>query len=299
MAKRPSFQFYPADWLQDVALRAVSAEARGLWADMLCLMHQGQPYGHLTLNQRPMPTAVLARIFGESLERTTALLEELSSAGIYSRTSNETIYSRRMVRDEETRTKRAEGGQLGGSPRLKKVRPKVRPKVQRPSNLAPRARARTSSSSSSASSSSSSASASSPSGNGVPSEHSSAGADNSVSIRQVFDHYRSYHPKAYPSPRSDSKEWRLIANRLKDGFTVADLCEAVDGAHRSPWHCGENPEGRKYQSLELIVRNGSKVSQFLEYATLDEPVVSQKEQKSHRAAQSWLNRSFGDSDDER
>jgi len=47
--KRPSFQFYPGDWLQRAALRACSLSARGLWIDMLSFMHQGSPYGHLTL----------------------------------------------------------------------------------------------------------------------------------------------------------------------------------------------------------------------------------------------------------
>ena len=47
--KRPSFQFYPGDWLRDPALRACSLAARGLWADVLCYMHQGAPYGHLAL----------------------------------------------------------------------------------------------------------------------------------------------------------------------------------------------------------------------------------------------------------
>ena len=47
--KRPAFQFYPGDWLHDTAVRACSLAARGLWIDMLSLMHQGHPYGNLTL----------------------------------------------------------------------------------------------------------------------------------------------------------------------------------------------------------------------------------------------------------
>ena len=46
--KRPSFQFYPGDWLHDTGLRACSLAARGLWIDIVCFMHQAEPYGHLT-----------------------------------------------------------------------------------------------------------------------------------------------------------------------------------------------------------------------------------------------------------
>jgi hypothetical protein len=117
--KRPSFQFYPADWLQDTALRACSLAARGLWADMMCFMHQGTPYGHLTLPTskdapkdmvRPILPPVLARMVGCDREECEALLRELEEAGVFSRTFEGVIFSRRMVRDEEVRGVRAAGG---------------------------------------------------------------------------------------------------------------------------------------------------------------------------------------------
>lgn len=40
MSKKPSFQFYPGDWLKDTALRLCSPAARGIWMDMLCLLHE-------------------------------------------------------------------------------------------------------------------------------------------------------------------------------------------------------------------------------------------------------------------
>lgn len=38
MAKLPSFQFYPGDWLKDPAVSMLSAAARGIWIDMICAM---------------------------------------------------------------------------------------------------------------------------------------------------------------------------------------------------------------------------------------------------------------------
>jgi hypothetical protein len=118
--KRPSFQFYPGDWLQDTALRACSLGARGLWADMLCYMHQGTPYGHLTLPAvsedggkdilRPILPPVLARMVGGTSEDVEGLLVELEHAGVFRRSAEGVIFSRRMVQDEKLRETRASGG---------------------------------------------------------------------------------------------------------------------------------------------------------------------------------------------
>jgi hypothetical protein len=43
--KRPSFQFYPADWRNNSKLRRCSEAARGAWIDVLCLLHDFDEYG--------------------------------------------------------------------------------------------------------------------------------------------------------------------------------------------------------------------------------------------------------------
>lgn len=116
--KRPSFQFYPSDWLRDTALRSCSTGARGLWIDMICFMHEGSPYGYLKVADKVILPANLARMVGETLEVVEGWLHELHEAGVYD-IDNGAIFSRRMIRDEELRQKRAEGGKLGGNPNLK------------------------------------------------------------------------------------------------------------------------------------------------------------------------------------
>lgn len=101
--KRPSFQFYPGDWLRDAALRMCSSAARGLWIDMISFMHQAQPYGHLTFNGRPVDAVQLGKMVGETPKDVARWLEELRAAGVYSTDDNGAIYSRKMVRDELAR----------------------------------------------------------------------------------------------------------------------------------------------------------------------------------------------------
>lgn len=95
----PWFKFFPADWRGEATLRAVSIAARGLWMEMLCLMHEAEPRGHLLLNGRPVTDTQLAAIAGVPLDIAQACLGELESAGTFSRTRAGVIYSRRMRAD--------------------------------------------------------------------------------------------------------------------------------------------------------------------------------------------------------
>ena len=117
--KRPSFQFYPSDWLRDTALRSCSTGARGLWIDMICYMHEGNPYGYLKVGNKVIHPINLARMVGLTLDEVNGYLDELKEAGVYDIDEDGSICSRRMIRDENLRKIRAEGGKLGGNPKLK------------------------------------------------------------------------------------------------------------------------------------------------------------------------------------
>jgi len=43
------FPFYPNDHLNDLNLKGCHAAAKGIWWDMVCLMAQGSPFGHLRI----------------------------------------------------------------------------------------------------------------------------------------------------------------------------------------------------------------------------------------------------------
>ncbi len=45
--KRPSFQFYPDDWTGNAKLKRCNHALKGVWIDVLCLMHDSEEYGVL------------------------------------------------------------------------------------------------------------------------------------------------------------------------------------------------------------------------------------------------------------
>ena len=110
--KRPAFQFYPGDWLRSTDLRSCSVGARGLWIDMICLMHEGAPYGYLRVGSKDILPPILANMVGASLAEVEEWLKELENSAVFSRkpVGNGCIYSRRMVNDEKIRESRAKGG---------------------------------------------------------------------------------------------------------------------------------------------------------------------------------------------
>lgn len=131
--KRPSFQFYPADWMSDLKLRRCSPAARGVWADVLCALHDSDDgYGLVR-----WPLKELARTIGAQMTH----LRELVDKGVL-RGSDDLIvepmvyvpksgrkegapvilidrqvgplwYSKRLVKDEYVRTIRGEGTRFG------------------------------------------------------------------------------------------------------------------------------------------------------------------------------------------
>lgn len=67
------------------------------------------------------------------------------------------------------------------------------------------------------------------------------------------------------SPRSllDDKRKKAIKAALKTGYTVEQLCEAIDGCAKSEFHMGKNDRGEKYNGIDLILRSAEKIDKFI------------------------------------
>jgi len=116
----PWFKFYPTDWRQDPALRICSLAARGLWIEMIALMHQSTPYGHLLVSDLSPTDAQLAALVGCPSDQVPLLLAELEAAGVFSRTRSGVIYSRKMTRMQKKAATARNNGRKGGNPTLGK-----------------------------------------------------------------------------------------------------------------------------------------------------------------------------------
>lgn len=115
-------------WRGDNGLRKCSLAARGLWMELLCIMHEATPYGHLVVNMKPLSDRDVAQFVGSSsVKEVKMLMSSLRDAGVFSETSTGVVYSRRLVRDNEIRGKSIVNGKSGGNPALKRVNPILQP----------------------------------------------------------------------------------------------------------------------------------------------------------------------------
>ena len=117
----PAIMFYTGDWLKDPAVRCCSLKARGLWIDMLCLMYESPIRGHLSLaSGKPVDATKLARMVGGGVKEVEELLDELYECGVFSKSDDGIIFSRRMVQDEIVREQKSRAGSTGMKNRYQK-----------------------------------------------------------------------------------------------------------------------------------------------------------------------------------
>lgn len=80
-------------------------------------------------------------------------------------------------------------------------------------------------------------------------------------VQIVFDYWCQAMGKSGNAKLTDKRE-KAIKARLKEGYTVEHIKQAIDGCKRSPHHMGQNQNGTIYDDIELICRSGEKLEQF-------------------------------------
>lgn len=232
-SKKPSFQFYPGDYLKDPKLSMCLPSTRGIWMDLLCAMHENDQSGEVSGT-----TAQLARICRCVESEMADAIRDLSvtnSANVTNCNGVVTIRCRRMWRDAEAR----KNGRL----RTKKCREnsdkdESNKKVTLPSS-----------------------SSSSEKDTNV----SKKSAATAASVGVVFDEWKRVlnHPKA----ALDSKRKKRIQDRFGDGFTLEELKLVPLGVLNSPYHLGQNPQSTRYDGIDTVFRDRAQVEKFIELAS--------------------------------
>lgn len=149
--KRPSFQFYPDDWTGNGNLKRCSHKLKGVWMDVLCLLHDSEAeYGILRWPLREIAQACgcsvrdLQELVDKSVlkgadpGKTVEAFVYIPRSGRREGTPVTLIpeqpgplwYSSRMVKDEYVRSVRGEGSRFEeGGPNPRKPSPDTAPKA--------------------------------------------------------------------------------------------------------------------------------------------------------------------------
>lgn len=124
----PWYKWYPRDWRNDVAAQSLGYFERGVWREILDIMHFCDERGVLAVNGVPIGDEGLAKMLGLSLEGLTRALTPLLQLGVAKRRESDgAIYSKRMVEDTAVSKSAYENGVRGGNPNIssKGVNPPV------------------------------------------------------------------------------------------------------------------------------------------------------------------------------
>lgn len=135
--KRPSFQFYTGDWQSNAKLRRCSHAEKGIWLDVMCLMHDSETYGAIDWPLKDIAQAVgckvsdLRGLIAKDVLKgadPNELVEAFTYTPRHGGKDGETVtlietrtgpywYSSRMVRDEYVRIHRGIGTRFGETPK--------------------------------------------------------------------------------------------------------------------------------------------------------------------------------------
>lgn len=106
MSKLPAIQFYPGDWRKDVGVQSLTFHDRGVWFEMLMLMHESPVRGKLMIGGKAASDELISSVLHIDLETFRGTVTTLLDRGICDRDSRTgALMNRRMVRDEQDRSK--------------------------------------------------------------------------------------------------------------------------------------------------------------------------------------------------
>lgn len=77
---------------------------------------------------------------------------------------------------------------------------------------------------------------------------------------RIFEHWKvaCNKPRAKFLPKRREK----VIGRLREGYSEAEIKQAIDNCSKSEFNSGSNENGKVYNDLELICRDGVKLEQF-------------------------------------
>lgn len=80
-------------------------------------------------------------------------------------------------------------------------------------------------------------------------------------VQEIFDYWCSVMGKS-GNAKLTAKRASAVKARLKEGYSVDHIKQAVDGCRRNQFNMGQNSNKVVYDDLELICRSGEKLEHF-------------------------------------
>ena len=109
--------------------------------------------------------------------------------------------------------------------------------------------------------------------------------------QEIFQHWRSV--MKHPDAKLDHKRKSLISKALSFGYSVEQLCHAINGCSMTPHNIGDNERNQRYDGLHIILRDADQIDRFIQnYHNPPQPIreVDKRIQGNIAAVQRWINK---------
>jgi hypothetical protein len=82
-------------------------------------------------------------------------------------------------------------------------------------------------------------------------------------IMRIFEHWKCIMKCSHA--KFDSSRQRCIQKALEMGYSVDELCRAIEGCNATPYNMGHNDFNQKYNSIQLIFRHADQIERFIQH----------------------------------
>ncbi len=113
-------------------------------------------------------------------------------------------------------------------------------------------------------------------------------SEHAEQVAYIFTHWQQVmdHPRSQLS----SDRQTLILQALKWGYSVVDLCSAINGCAKTPHNLGENPQCQRYDGLSVIFKNCDQIERFIRNCNHPPQNLSKDDQRmleNFKVARDW------------
>jgi hypothetical protein len=83
-------------------------------------------------------------------------------------------------------------------------------------------------------------------------------------IQYIFNYWVVAMDKNPNKCKLTPKRSKAIKDRLREGYEIDDIKDAINGCRQDAWSMGANPRNKPFNDIELICRSGEKLEHFAE-----------------------------------
>lgn len=268
----PAMPMMVGDWQKDPRVQVLDYELQGIWFAILCLMWQSEYRGKLLLKGKPIGPDLAAKLLGLPKQHASNALKQLEAEGPADRDPETgALICDWMLESEDRRRAKAEAGRLGGLRSRPPQRDLFGSKEEAEGGSKRNIFIETATES-----------VVKEGGKGREGNVKDARlASEGQQVAAVFTYWRERREEMLgvgdgPVARMTDKRAGKIRARLKEGYTVEQLKQAVDGLLGSAWHVQ-----RGFNDLEMACRDQEHVDRFRTWAKGDGDAERRGEEFGH------------------